>query len=189
MPCCGAELGGVRFRQAVAAGRWQATKAPMVPGTVGYHLDAFTSPFESLATIVPPVEARRPHRKQTGSMAETIAFQCGRLALPFKPQAAMGVTPEAIATSCREDYDPAVVPAGASVVVAAADTQDNRVEVELSAWGVVEVGSAEDASKRQRLGLARIPRASARWKVVSPATVGARPAALPRRPRLTGAVE
>ena len=146
VPCCGAELGGVRFRQAVAAGRWQATKAEMVPGTVGFHLDAFLSPFESLATIVHQWKRADAHRKQTGSMAETIAFQCGRLALPFKPQAAMGVTPEGIAASCREDYDPAVVPAGASVVVAAADTQDNRVEVELSAWGLVEVGSAEDAS-------------------------------------------
>ena len=146
MPCCGAELGGVRFRHAVTAGRWSPTKAPLVPGTVGFHVDAFLSPFESLATITRQWKRADAHRKQTGSMAETIAFQCGRLALPFKPEAAQGVTAEGIASSCREDYDPNIVPAGASVVVAAADTQDNRVEVELSAWGVVEVGTAEDAS-------------------------------------------
>ena len=145
-PCCGAELGGVRFRHAVAAGRWKPTKAPMVPGTRGFHLDAFLSPFESLATIVRQWRRADAHRKQTGSMAETIAFQCGRLALPFKPEAAQGVTPEGIATSCREPYDPGVVPAGASIVIGAVDVQDNRLEAELSAWGVVEVASAEDAS-------------------------------------------
>ena len=79
-------------------------------------------------------------------MAEVIAFQCGRLAIPFKPVAAQGVTPEGIASSCREDYDPEVVPAGASVVIGAVDVQDNRLEAELSAWGVGEVATAEDAS-------------------------------------------
>ena len=79
-------------------------------------------------------------------MAETIAFQCGRLALPFKPAAAQGVSPEGIAASCREDYDAAIVPAGAAVVIGAVDVQDNRLEGELSAWGVVEVETAEDAS-------------------------------------------
>ena len=146
MPCCGAELGGVRFRHAVTAGRWKPTKAPLVPGTVGYHLDAFLSPFESLATIVRQWKRADAHRKQTGSMAEVIAFQCGRLAIPFKPVAAQGVTPEGIASSCREDYDPEVVPAGASVVIGAVDVQDNRLEAELSAWGVGEVATAEDAS-------------------------------------------
>ena len=146
MPCCAAELGGVQFRQGVAAGTWRPTKAPMVPSTVGYHLDAFTSPFESLQTIVRQWKRADAHRKQTGSMAETIAFQCGRLAVPFKPTAAQGVTPEGIAASCREHYDPAVVPAGASVVVGAVDVQDNRLEAELSAYGVVEVATAEDAS-------------------------------------------
>lgn len=146
MPCCGAELGGHRFRHAVEAGQWRATKAPLVPGTRGFHADAFLSPFESLATLVRQWKRADAHRKQTGSMAETIAFQCGRLALPFKPQAAQGVTPEGIAASCREDYDPAIVPDGAAVVVAAVDVQDNRLEAELSAWGVVEVERAEDAS-------------------------------------------
>lgn len=146
MPCCGAELSGHRFRHAVEAGRWKATKAPLVPGTRGYHVDAFLSPFESLATIVRQWKRADAHRKQTGSMAETIAFQQGRLALPFKPQAAMGVTPEGIAASCREGYDPAIVPEGAAVLIGTVDTQDNRLECEVSAWGVTQVDTAEDAS-------------------------------------------
>ena len=139
MPCCGSALEGVPFRRAVQAGRWKATKDEMVPGTAGFHLDAFTSPFETLRTIVRQWKRADAHRKQTGSMAETISFQTGRLALPFKPEAAQGVTPEALRTSCREDYDPATVPAAAGVLIGACDVQDNRLEAEISAWGLVEV--------------------------------------------------
>ena len=145
-PCCGAELSAVRFRHAIGAGRWRATKMPMVEGTRGFHLDAFLSPFESLETITRQWKRASAHLKQTGSAAEVIAFQTGRLAQPYKESAAQGVTPEGIATACVEDYDPAVVPAEASIVIGAVDVQDNRLEAELSAWGVVEVGSAEDAS-------------------------------------------
>ena len=146
MPCCGARLDSVRFRHAVAAGAWKPTQAEAVPGTRGYHLDAFLSPFESLPTIVRQWKRADAHRKQKGSMAEIIAFQCGRLAIPFKPDAAQGVTPEGIQASCREDYDPNVVPAGAAVLIGSCDVQDNRLEAEVSAWGVVEV-ERDDASQ------------------------------------------
>ena len=138
MPCCGGALDSVRFRHAVDAGRWKPTQAEAVPGTRGFHLDAFLSPFESLPTIVRQWRRADAHRKQTGSMAEVITFQCGRLALPYKPEAAQGVTPNGLATSCREDYDHGAVPAEASVIVGV-DVQDNRLEAELSAWGMVEV--------------------------------------------------
>ena len=147
MPCCGAELDSVGFRYAVAAGRWRSTKDEAVPGTRGFHLDCFLSPFESLPTIVRQWRRADAHRKQTGSMADVIAFQCGRLALPYKPEAAQGVTPEALATSCREEYDPDLVPADAGVLIGAVDVQDNRLEAEVTAWGVVEVASRADASE------------------------------------------
>ena len=151
MPCCGVVLEGVPFRRAVQAGRWKPTKDEMVPGTRGYHLDAFTSPFESLRTIVRQWKRADAHRKQTGSMAEVISFQTGRLALPYKPEAAQGVTPEALRTSCREDYDPDIVPEGAAVIVGAVDVQDNRLEGEISAWGLVEV-ERDDASQLKGWG-------------------------------------
>ena len=70
----------------------------MVPGTRGYHLDAFLSPFESLRTIVRQWKRADAHRKQTGSAwPKSSRFQTGRLALPYKPEAAQGVTPEASA--------------------------------------------------------------------------------------------
>ena len=147
MPCCGGALDSVRFRHAVDAGRWKPTQAEAVPGTRGFHLDALLSPFESLPTIVRQWRRADAHRKQTGSMAEVITFQCGRLALPYKPEAAQGVTPNGLATSCREDYDPGAVPPEASVIVGAVDVQDNRLEAEITAWGVVEVASRQDASE------------------------------------------
>ena len=137
MPCCGTELGTVAFRRAVHAGRWKATQTAPVPGTRGYHLDAFTSPFESLPTIVRTWKRASKHHKQTSSLADVIAFQCGRLALPYRAEPAQGVTPELIARTCREAYEH--VPGGASVLVGAVDVQDNRLEAEISAWGVVEV--------------------------------------------------
>ena len=141
MPCCGAELGGVAFRRAVQAGEWRKTQDAPVPGTRGYHLDAFTSPFESLPTIVRTWKRADRHRKQTGSLADVIAFQCGRLALPYRAEPHQGVTPELIARACREGYEN--VPDGASVLVGAVDVQDNRLEAEVSAWGLVEVDKDE----------------------------------------------
>ncbi|MCE2492748.1 MAG: phage terminase large subunit family protein [Alphaproteobacteria bacterium] len=151
MPCCGASLEGVPFRRAMQAGTWRPTKEPMVPGVAGFHLDAFLSPFESLRSIVRQWKRADAHRKQTGSMAEVISFQTGRLAIPYKPEAAQGVTPEGLRSSCREDYDPAIVPAGAAVLIGAVDVQDNRLEAEISAWGLVEV-ERDDASQLKGWG-------------------------------------
>ena len=61
--------------------------------------------------------------------------------------AAQGVTPDGLATSCREGYDPGAVPAEASVIAAAVDVQDNRLEAEVTAWSVVEVASRQGASE------------------------------------------
>ena len=141
MPCCGAELGGVEFRRAVQAGEWRATQTAPVLGTRGFHLDAFTSPFESLPTIVRTWKRASKHLKQTSSLADVIAFQCGRLALPYRAEPAQGVTPELIARTCREGYQS--VPVGASVLVGACDVQDNRLEAEVTAWGLVEVDRDE----------------------------------------------
>ena len=114
--------------------------------TAGFHLDAFLSPFESLRTIVRQWKRADAHRKQTGSMAETISFQTGRLALPYQARGCARRDPEALRTSCREDYDPSTVPAAAGVLIGACDVQDNRLEAEISAWGLVEV-ARDDASQ------------------------------------------
>ena len=51
------------------------------------------------------------------------------------------MTASLIATTCRERYE--VAPAGASVLVGAVDVQDNRLEAEVSAWGLQEVARAD----------------------------------------------
>ena len=141
MPCCRAKLRTAEFRRAVAAGEWRATRKAAIAGTRGYHGDCFVSPFETLGTITRAWQRANHHRKQTGSMAEVRAFGMGRLALPYKPEPAGGVIPEQIDTTCREAYQ--IVPAGACVLVGAVDVQDNRLEAEISAWGLEEVERAE----------------------------------------------
>ena len=140
MPCCAVELNTRALAGAVEAGRWKRTAVAKVPRTRGYHLDCFSgSAFETLETIKRSWLRAVEHRKQTGSMAEIIAFQTGRLARPYNPQLEQGVSPEAIQTHCREPYDPGVMPAWASMLTVAVDTQDTRLEAEVSAWGAVEV--------------------------------------------------
>ncbi len=146
MACCGTALEGIPFRRAIEAGRWKPTKQAMVEGIVGFHADAFLSKFETLRTITRQWQRASAHRKQTSSMSEIISFQTGRLCVPYRPQDSGGVTPEAIRTSCREPYDPAVVPAEASVLIACVDTQDDRLEAEVTGWGVHEVAE-DDATK------------------------------------------
>ena len=140
MPCCAVELTTKALAGAVNAGRWKATAVARVPRTRGYHLDCFSgSSFESLDTIKRQWLHASEHRRLTGSMREIIAFQTGRLAVPYNPQLENGVTPDAIMANCRQAYDAKVVPAWASLVTVAVDTQDNRLEAEVSAWGAVEV--------------------------------------------------
>ena len=153
MPCCGAVLKTAGLRRAVAAGRWQATQAPVVVGTRGYHLDAFLSPFETLGSIERAWRRAIAHQRQTTSNAEIIAFQCSRLALPFRPESSGGVTPEGIAASCRVDYPVDQVPEGAAVLIGAVDVQDNRLECEISAWGLCEV---ETESESQATAAAQV---------------------------------
>ena len=169
------------FRRAVQAGRWKATQTAPVPSTRGYHLDAFTSPFESLPTIVRTWKRASKHHKQTGSLADVIAFQCGRLALPYRAEPAQGVTPELIARSCREAYEN--VPGGACVLVGAVDVQDNRLEAELSGWGLLEVNKRRSRGDgRARVGVARVPRPATRRALVSAPAMGDRVPALRGRP-------
>ena len=153
MPCCKAELDDSGLALAVNTGRWKATAEAKVPHTRGYHLDVFSgSPFETLATVSRAWRRAREHQKERGTSAEVIAFQTGRLARPFNALENSGVTPEKIMQTCREPYDPTVVPSWASVVIAAVDTQDNRLELELSAWGAVEVEDRDGATELKGWG-------------------------------------
>ena len=148
MPCCHIPLGTDGLAAAVAAGRWKSTKKASVPRTRGYHLDCFSgSAFETLETVHRAWVRANEHRRLNGSLAEIIQFQQGRRALPYNPIANSGVTPDAIMATCRKDYDPAIMPAWASVLTVSADTQDNRLEAEVSAWGAIRVENEVDATE------------------------------------------
>ena len=129
----------------------EGDKGPDGPWHAGLPPGRLRFAVRILADHRAAMEAADAHRKQTGSMAEVISFQTGRLAVPYKPEAAQGVTPEALRSSCREDYDPNIVPEGAAVIIGAVDVQDNRLEAEVSAWGLVEV-ERDDASQLKGWG-------------------------------------
>ena len=58
-----------------------------------------------------------------------------------------GVSPDAIMQTCRRDYDAAIVPGWASVVTVAVDTQDDRLEAEVAAWGAMKVATAAESTE------------------------------------------
>ena len=87
------------------------------------------------------------HRKATGSLKEIIDFQMGRRALPYNPIQNNGVSPDSIMQTCRRDYDAGIVPGWASLVTVACDTQDDRLEAEVSAWGAIKVASAAESTE------------------------------------------
>ena len=148
MPCCRTILNTRQLGGAVAAGRWKATTKATVPKTRGYHLDCFSgSAFETLDTIHRAWTRATEHRKTTGSLKEIIDFQMGRRALPFNPVQNSGVSPDAIMQTCRRDYDARIVPGWASVVTVAVDTQDDRLEAEVAAWGALKVASAAESTE------------------------------------------
>lgn len=147
-PCCKSELDSRALAAAVNRGEWRVTAKPTVPRTRGYSLSALDgSPFESLATLHRAWTRATEHRKTTGSISEQMAFVQGRLARVWDPQGDSGVTPDKVMAHCRADYDPTVLPAGAAVVVVAADTQDDRLEASMFAFGVEPVERAEDATE------------------------------------------
>ena len=53
--------------------------------------------------------------------------------------------------TCRRDYDAKIVPRWASVVTVAVDTQDDRLEVEVAAWGAIKVASAAAVDRAGRM--------------------------------------
>ena len=157
MPCCGARLNTRQLGAAVSAGRWKATARATVPRTRGYHLDCFSgSAFETLDSIHRAWTRANEHRKQTGSLKEVIDFQMGRRALPFNPIVNSGVTPDQIMATCRKDYDASVVPAWASMVTAAVDTQDNRLEVRDFRMGRIKGGERRRVYRAGWMGVCRI---------------------------------
>jgi phage terminase large subunit GpA-like protein len=110
----------------LAAGEWRAT-APGDGRTVGFHLSALYSPFETWAEIAVEHGLVRndPPRLQTW-----VNLKLGE---PWEDRAAQGVTASALMARC--EAWPPDGPPGVALVTAGIDVQQDRLEAEVVGWG------------------------------------------------------
>jgi phage terminase large subunit GpA-like protein len=110
----------------LARGEWRATAAGD-GRTVGFHLSALYSPFETWAEIAVEHGLVRndPPRLQTW-----VNLKLGE---PWEDRAAQGVTAAALMARC--EAWPPDGPPGVVVVTAGIDVQQDRLEVEIVGWG------------------------------------------------------
>ncbi|WP_027715835.1 phage terminase large subunit family protein [Desulfuromonas sp. TF] len=131
---CGEAWDDHRRDQAVRAGSWVARKKAKNPKSVGFHLPAWYSPFVSLSECAAAYVEARPVRE--GKIVNRLAwinFLNQYAAEAYKEEE--GEVPEWEKIQARaENYGPAV-PMRAGVLTAFADVQDDRLEVEVVAWG------------------------------------------------------
>jgi phage terminase large subunit GpA-like protein len=121
---CGAAWTEGERRAAIRNGRWKAT-APF-HGTAGFHIWEAYSPFSSLSGIA---RAFLEAKKQTETLKTWVNTVLGESWEDAADK--VNATP---LMQRREDYAP-FVPEGAAVLTAGVDTQDDRLEVEVVAWG------------------------------------------------------
>ena len=125
----------------------------MVPGTRGYHLDAFLSRRSSRCG---PSFASGSGQTRTGSKPEawpkSSRFQTGQAGATRSNPRPRKVSPrKPCARPAGRSTTPTLCPPGAAVLIGACDVQDNRLEAEISAWGLTEV-ERDDASQLKGWG-------------------------------------
>lgn len=129
---CDHGMDDVERIEQLAHGEWIPTAESKRQHLVSFHLWEAYSPFSSLAEIVGGfLEARK--RQKAGDPAEMHTFQNTSLGAPVEHEEGEGVDTESILLR-REEY-PAPVPAGACLLTAGVDTQDDRLEVLVVGWG------------------------------------------------------
>jgi phage terminase large subunit GpA-like protein len=135
---CGDLWGEMTKRRLVREGQWtRLTKAPFKcfetdkPAhreKIGFWINELYSPWSSLRDMAHAWTAAEgnPELEQT--------FFNTRLGLPYRGDISSFADPEGL-KSRREKYDPKKVPKRAALLTAAADVQDDRIEVLVIAWG------------------------------------------------------
>lgn len=102
--------------------------------TVSFHINAFYAPVGSITWLrLARQHARAELRKAKGDNSGIQVYTNTRMALPYDDTHAT-TTADAL-RSKAEDYPLRIIPAAALVVTAAVDTQPDRLEVQVEAWG------------------------------------------------------
>lgn len=121
---CGGLWSEIERKHAVKRGQWRATES--FNGRAGFHLNELYSPWSTLADIVQSfLEAKNsPETLQTWT--NTVLGETWEL---------RGDELDHSSLYARREYYASQVPRGACVLTAAADVQDDRIEVGVEGWG------------------------------------------------------
>jgi phage terminase large subunit GpA-like protein len=135
---CGALWDEMTKRRLVRSGEWGWLKespfkcfaSDVIPadGQVGFWICELYSPWSSMR------EMAKAWSEAEGNPELEQTFFNTRLGLPYKGDISSFADPEGLIAR-REKYDPLKVPKRAALLTAAADVQDDRIEVLTVAWG------------------------------------------------------
>lgn len=126
-----------RRDQAVRAGCWVPRIRRDKPASVGFHLAAWCSPFVSLSECAAAHVKAKPNREgKVKDRRAWITFLNQYASLPHKDEESD--LPDWEKIKQRAENYGARIPMRAAVLTAYADVQDDRLEVEVVAWGVDE---------------------------------------------------
>lgn len=124
---CGCEWSEAQRLQAIAVGRWIATR-PEVKGHAGFHLNRIASPWRPLAEMAKDFELVRKHPERLKTFINT------RLAETWEERGERA-DPDSI-LGRLEDYGTDIVPNAIGAVTLSIDIQDDRFEAEWIGWGL-----------------------------------------------------
>lgn len=132
-PDCGALIDEYAKTDMLARGQWVAT-ATSRDGTISFTISQLYAPMGWTSWL----ELARMHDAaeedlRKGDPTKMQAFYNTRLALPYDHS--KGVTTVQALMERAEDYPPRTLPDAALVVTMSVDTQPDRLEVQLDAWG------------------------------------------------------
>ncbi len=121
---CKAQLGEADKYKMVRAGRWEVTR-PEIVGHAGFHISELYSPWSSWKFMAEEFLKAKKRREALQVWVNT------SLGETWREDDALTVTGETL-LSRREEY--AKIPAGALLLTAGVDTQDDRLEYAVKGW-------------------------------------------------------
>jgi phage terminase large subunit GpA-like protein len=131
-PACGTLIEEAYKTKMLARGRWVAT-AKSLDGTVSFTISQLYAPLGWTSWLeLAQIYADAEKKLKVGDHTPMQAFHNTRLALCYD-NAPAATTAQKLKS--RPAHLPRVVPVGGWVVTASVDTQPNRLEVQVEAWG------------------------------------------------------
>ncbi len=134
-PACGFEIDEVHKARMIAAGGW-VQHSGGDGETLSFHVSAFYAQTGSISwRTLARTHAYARQRLDAGDPDEMQVFYNTRLALPFEHTLERTTVQELQERQAADALPARIVPREALVLTMAVDTQDNRLEAQVEAWG------------------------------------------------------